>query len=85
MRRQLLLFRYTNSSSSTSSGLGVLSTHSETPVVTQSPVSSDLLQSLQILTQFVIESIGYHLQHSRSISICVHKYIIHWDIIHQHK
>jgi hypothetical protein len=31
------------------------------PVVSESPVGTDLLQPLQILTQLVVQDIGHHL------------------------
>jgi hypothetical protein len=31
------------------------------PVVSQTPVGTDLLQTLQILTQLVVQDIGHHL------------------------
>ena len=57
----LFLLGHTNSFSLVASGLGVLSSGAETPVVTQTTVSSDLLQTLQILTKLVVEDVGHDL------------------------
>ena len=57
----LLLLGHTDGPSPPSSGLGVLSTHSDTPVVTETPVGADLLQTLQVLTELVVEEISHHL------------------------
>ena len=42
-------------------GLGVLAPHTEAPVVTQTTVGADLLQTLEILTKLVVEDVGHHL------------------------
>ena len=57
----LLLLGHTHGFSLVSSGLGVLTSHTETPVVTEPTVSSDLLESLKILTELVVEDVGHHL------------------------
>ena len=43
------------------SGLGVLSSNSETPVMSQTSVSTDLLETLQILTKFVVKNVSHDL------------------------
>lgn len=48
----LLLLRHTDCASTTASGLRVLTADTETPVVTHTSVGADLLESLQVLTQF---------------------------------
>ena len=57
----LLLLGDTNGFSLVSSGLSVLAASSETPVVTQTTVSTDFLQTLQILTDLVVQDVGHHL------------------------
>ena len=52
---RLLLLGHTDSSSTTTSGLGVLATHSQAPVVTETTVGTDLLQALQVLTQLRVQ------------------------------
>ena len=56
-----LLLRNTNSPTSPSGRLRVLSPHSETPVVSQTTVSPDLLQPLEIFTEFAVHVVGQHL------------------------
>ena len=57
----LLLLGHTHSFSLVSGGLGVLTSDTETPVVTEPTVSPDLLESLQVLSQLVVENVGHHL------------------------
>ena len=56
-----LLLADTNGSAAATSSLGVLSTDTQTPVVTQTPVGADLLQALQIITELAVDSVGEHL------------------------
>jgi len=44
-----------------SSGLGVLAASPKTPVVTQTTVSTNFLQTLQILTDLVVQDVSHHL------------------------
>lgn len=46
----LLLLGHTHSATTAASSLGVLTPHTETPVVTQATMGPDLLHSLQVLT-----------------------------------
>merc|ERR1719464_48513 len=57
----LLLLGHTHGLSLVSSGLGVLTSNTETPVVTEPTVSSDLLEALKILTELVVEDVGHDL------------------------
>lgn len=57
-----LLLGDTDSPTSSSSGLRVLSTDTETPVVTETTVSTDLLQTLQILTKLGVDTVGQNLR-----------------------
>ena len=57
----LLLLGHTHGLSLVASGLGVLTSDTETPVVTEPTVGSDLLESLKILTQLVVEDVGHDL------------------------
>ena len=43
------------------SGLGMLSSGSEAPVVSQTSMSPNLLQTLQILSQLVVQDVSHHL------------------------
>lgn len=56
-----LLLADTDSSSSSASSLGVLTTNSETPEVTETTVGSDLLETFQILTELAFHLIGQNL------------------------
>ena len=60
-RKDLLLLGDTDSLALVSSGLGVLATGSEAPVVTQTTMGTDLLQTLQVLTDLVVQDISHHL------------------------
>jgi len=57
----LFLLGDTNGSTATASGLSVLTTDTETPVVTETTVSTDLLQALKILTHLVVKTVGQDL------------------------
>merc|ERR1712099_64375 len=60
-RISLLLLGNTNSASTATSGLGMLTTDTEEPVMTETTVSTDLLETLQILTELGIETVGDRL------------------------
>lgn len=59
--RLTLLLADTDSATSSASSLGMLTTDTETPVVSQTTVSSDLLQALQIFTQLALHTVGQDL------------------------
>ena len=56
-----LLLRHTDSPAPSSSGLGVLATDTESPVVTETAVSTDLLQALQIVTELGVDTVSENL------------------------
>jgi hypothetical protein len=56
-----LLLGDTDGSAAATSGLGVLSTDTETPVVTETTVSADLLEALEILTELGVDTVGEDL------------------------
>jgi len=56
-----LLLGDTNSAAASSGRLRVLTAHSETPVMTKTPMSPDFFQSLQILSHLVVETVGQDL------------------------
>ena len=56
-----LLLGDTDSPATSSSGLGVLATDTEAPVVTETTVSTDLLQALQIITELGVNTVGENL------------------------
>jgi hypothetical protein len=57
----LLLLGNTDSLTAATSGLGVLSTDLDTPIVTETSVGTDLLKTLDILTELVVETVGKEL------------------------
>lgn len=56
-----LLLADTDGPAPTASGLAVLSADAQTPVVSQTSVGADLLQTLQILTELAVHAVGQHL------------------------
>lgn len=56
-----LLLADTNGPATATGGLGVLTTHPETPVVTQTAVGADTLETLEILTGLAVETVGNDL------------------------
>jgi hypothetical protein len=62
MRKPLtLLLGHTDCSAAATSGFGVLTTDTETPVVTETTVSADLLQALEIVTELAVDTVGENL------------------------
>jgi hypothetical protein len=59
---RLFLLGDTNGSTTATSGLGVLTANTETPVVTETTMSTDLLQALKILTHLVVKTVGQNLR-----------------------
>jgi hypothetical protein len=50
--------RLTGPSGSTTSGTGVLTTDTELPVVSQTPVGPDLLQLLDVISQLLVDDVA---------------------------
>jgi hypothetical protein len=57
-----LLLGDTDGPAAATSRLGVLTTDTETPVVTQTTVSADLLQALKVLTELGVDTVGKDLR-----------------------
>jgi len=57
-----LLLGHTNSPASSSSCLRVLSSDTETPVVTETAMSADLLQAFEIVTKLGVDTVGKNLR-----------------------
>ena len=57
----LLLLGDTDGLTATTGGLGVLTSDTEAPVVTQTTMGADLLQTLKVLTKLVVQDVGHHL------------------------
>jgi hypothetical protein len=53
-----LLLADTDGATAAASGLGVLTTDTEAPVVTQTAVGADLLQALKVLTELGVKTVG---------------------------
>lgn len=56
-----LLLGHTDGASTATSGLGVLTTDTQTPVVTETAVGADLLEALKVLTELAVQTVGNHL------------------------
>ena len=57
----LFLLGHSDSFSLVSGGLRVLTSDPEAPVVTEAAMGADLLQTLEVLTKFVVQDVGHHL------------------------
>ena len=53
-----LLLADTDGAATATGGLGVLSTDTETPVVTETTVGADLLEALEVVTELGVQSVG---------------------------
>lgn len=60
-RLTTLLLGDTNGSATSAGGLGVLSTDTESPVVSETTVSADLLEALQIVSELGVDTVGQNL------------------------
>ncbi len=56
-----LLLGHTDGPATAASRLGVLATDTETPVVTETTVGTDLLEALQVLTELRVDTVGEDL------------------------
>lgn len=61
IRLATLLLRHTDGPATTPGRLGVLATDAEAPEVTQTTVSPDLLQALEVITQLRVDAVGEDL------------------------
>lgn len=57
-----LLLGDTDGPATTTSGLGVLTTDTEAPVVSQTTVGPDLLQALEVITELGVDTVGEDLR-----------------------
>jgi len=53
-----LLLADTDGTATATGGLGVLTAHTQTPVVTETAVGADTLETLEILTDLAVEGVG---------------------------
>ena len=58
----LFLLGDTNGTTATTSSLGVLTTNTDTPVVTETTVVTDLLQTFEIFTELGVKNVGDDLR-----------------------
>ena len=56
-----LLLGNADSSTATTCGFGVLTSDTNTPVMSQTSVGADLLETLQILSELVVQGVGSDL------------------------
>ena len=61
MSRLTLLLANTDGTTSSTSSLGMLTSDTQAPVVSQTTMGSDLLQTFQIFTQFAFHAVCQHL------------------------
>lgn len=57
----LLLLGHTHGLTLVTGGFGMLTAGTQSPVMTQTSVSPDLLQSLKVLTQLVVQHVSHDL------------------------
>merc|ERR1719300_1108069 len=77
----VLLLGHTHSFTFMTGRCGVLSTHSETPIMSKSTMSFDLLQPLQILTKLILQTIGQDLRVLSIFDILWSVEIVIWDLV----
>merc|ERR1712221_33108 len=77
----VLLLRHTNSFTFVTGRCSVLSTNSETPIMSKSTMSFDLLQPLQIFTKLVLQTIGQDLRVLSIFDILRSVEIVIWDLV----
>merc|ERR1712221_20339 len=77
----VLLLGHTHSFTFVTSRCGVLPTNSETPIMSKSTVSFDLLQPLQIFTKLVLQTIGQDLRVLSIFHILWSVEIVIWDLV----
>lgn len=78
---RLLLLGHSHSLSLVASSLGVLSSGSEAPVVTKTTMSSDLLKTLQVLTNLVVQDVSHHLVGLAILHITLSIQEPIWDLV----
>ena len=76
-----LLGSNTHSASTTTSGLGVLTTNTETEGVTNTTVGTDLLQAFHIFTELVVESVRQELAVLAILAILLTIEEPVWDLV----
>lgn len=79
--RLTLLLAHTDGATSSAGSLGVLTSNTETPVVTQTTVGTDLLETLQILTQLAFHAVCQNLRVLAVDNIALSVQEPRWDLV----
>jgi len=79
--RLTLLLADTDGTTSSAGSLGVLTSDTETPVVTQTTVGSDLLETFQILTQLAFHAVCQNLRVLAVHDIALSVEEPRWDLV----
>merc|ERR1719300_2032252 len=80
-KQRLLLLRDTGGASPPAGGLGVLAADADTPVVTETAVSSDLLRALEILTELVVQKVREDLGGLAVLDVLLSVEEVVWDLV----
>jgi hypothetical protein len=62
LSRLTLLLRHTNCSSSAARRLGMLTTHTKAPEMSEAPVGAHFLQAFQVVTKFGVDTVGQNVR-----------------------
>merc|ERR1719219_2412532 len=76
-----LLLGDTNSAATSSGRLRVLTAYSETPVMTKTPVGTDLLESLKILAHLIVQTVGKDLAELAILNVLLSVEEPIWDLV----
>ena len=76
-----LLLGHSDGTSLASGGLGVLSSDTESPVVSESTVKTDLLHSFEILTELVVDGGGEELSSLSVLDVLLSVKEPVWDLV----
>jgi len=79
--KDLLLLGDTDGSATSTSGLGMLTSDSEHPVVSKTSVASDLLHALKIFSKFGLKTVGDDLGEGTILSILLSVKEVVWDLV----
>merc|ERR1719402_978943 len=80
-KHNLLLLGDTDGATSPASGLGMLTADTDTPVVTQTTMGTDLLQALQILTKLVVQKVRKYLRGLTVLNVLLPVKEVVWDLV----
>jgi len=77
----LLLLGDTDSATSAAGGLSVLTTDTESPIVTETSVSTNLLQPLEIVTELGVNTVGQDLRVLAIDNVALSVEEPRWDLV----